>query len=135
MTTKITLVLCLIGAIGSLMIGFGGLGWSLMSIGDALIFPLVIGPYAVFAGLTLWRRSNPVEVRILLVSVILVAAYGFWAFGLSLYRRLQMPDESMAMNLSALVVPALQWVFTCVIFVIVGVMAFIKSRRQRRRPV
>ena len=132
MITKTTLALCLIGAIGSLAIGFGGLGWSLMSIDDALIFPLVIGPYAVFASLTVWRRSNPVEVMVLLVSVILVVAYGFWGFGLSLYRRYSTPGGSMAMDLSPLVVPALQWVFTCVIGIIVGVTAAIKSRRQRQ---
>lgn len=63
MATKTTLVLCLIGAAGSLAIGFGGLGWSMMSVEDALIFRWVIGPYAVLASLTVWRRWNPGEVK------------------------------------------------------------------------
>lgn len=135
MTTKTTIALCLIGAIGSLAIGFGCLGWSVMSVDDVLIFPIVTGPYAVLAGLAVWRRSNPVEARGLLVSVILVAAYGIWAFGLSVYRRYNMPDGSMAMDLSPLVVPAMQSVFTCAIAVVAGVTASVKLMRRRQRTM
>jgi hypothetical protein len=125
--TKATLILCLIGAGGSLAIGFAGLGWTVMSVEDALIFPLVMGPYAMLAGLTVWRRSKPKEVRILAASVIVVVAYGCWGFGTSLYRRHSIPDAKMVMDLSPLVVPALQWAFTCIVGIILSAKAAITS--------
>ena len=133
--TKATLILCLLGAGGSLAIGFAGLGWTVMSVEDVLIFPLVMGPYAMLAGLTVWRRSKPKEVSVLAASVILVIACGCWGFGTSLYRRHSLPDAVMVMDLSPLVVPALQWAFTSIVGIILGTRAAIASTMQRQEKV
>ena len=101
-----------------------------MSADDALIFPLVIGPYALIVGLAWWRRWCPGESRILLVTVTLVMAYGFWAFGTSCYRRFSIPSDEVAMDLSPLVAPAIQFLVAAVLGLIMGVAAMVRSLRH-----
>lgn len=128
MITKAILGICFFGAIGSLVIGFTGQGWSLMSAEDVLIFPLVAGPYAVIGVIAWWRRCSHKESMLLLTAVILVAAYGFWPFGASSFRRHFDPHGGMAMDLSPIVVPAVQWLAVTILAAVIGVAALIRSR-------
>ena len=134
MMTKATLAICLVGAIGSLAIGFGGIGWSLMSVEDALIFPLVVGPYALIGGLVWWRRTSPRESFVLLVTVLLIAIYGFWAFGVSFHSRYSNPQGQTATDLTPLVVPMLQWLVTMILTLLLGAAAAIRSFTIKPSP-
>ena len=128
MITKPILSVCLFASVGSLAIGFAGHGWSLISAEDVLIFPLVVGPYAVIAVLAWWRRSSHKESMVLLAVVLLLGAYGLWSFGASAYRRQVDPSYGMAMDLSPLVVPALQWLAVTILAAAFGIAAVVRSR-------
>ena len=128
MITRSILSVCLCAAVGSLAIGFAGHGWSLMSVEDVLVFPLVTGPYAVIAAIAWWRRYSHRESIILLAVVLLVGAYGLWSFGTSAYRRHVDPSGEMAMNLSPLVIPALQWLAVTILAAVFGLAAVVRSR-------
>jgi hypothetical protein len=128
MITKGILGVCFFAAIGSLAIGFAGHGWSLMSAEDVLIFPLVVGPYAVIAVIAWWRRYSHKESILLLAVVLLIAAYGLWSFGASSYRRHVDPRGGMAMDLSPLVVPTLQWLAVTILAAAFGVAAVVRSK-------
>ena len=128
MITKGILGICFFGAIGSLVIGFAGHGWSLMSAEDVLIFPLVVGPYAGIGVIAWWRRWSYAESMLLLTAVILIAAYGLLSLGASSYRRHFDPHGGMAMDLSPLVVPALQWFAVTILAFVIGIVAMFRSR-------
>lgn len=129
MTTKAILSVCFLGAIGSLVIGLVGLGWGVLAAAeDVVVFPLVVGPYAVLAFLAWWRRCSYRDSVLLLAVAILIAAYGFWSFGVSSYRRHFDPYGGMAMDLSPLVVPALQWLAVTILAAVFGAAAVISSK-------
>jgi hypothetical protein len=128
MITKSILSVCLCAAVGSLAIGFAGHGWSLMSIEEVLVFPLVVGPYSVIAVLAWWRRYSHKESMLLLAVVLLLGACGIWSFGASAYRRHVDPSGEMAMNLSPLVIPALQWLAVTILAAVFGLAAVVRSR-------
>ncbi len=125
--TKAILAICLLGAVGSLVIGFAGGGWSLMSPEDVLIFPLVVGPYALLAAVAWWRRSSGWQSLVLLGTVLLITSYGFWAIGTSVYRSHSDPNGEVAMDLSPVVVPAMQWLVAVSLATLLAVIAGIKS--------
>jgi hypothetical protein len=131
MITKVILCICFLGALGSLVIGFAGLGWSLMSAEEVLIFPLVVGPYAVIVVIAWWRRRSHKESMLLLTAVFVIAAYGLWSFGASSYRRHFDPHGGMAMDLSPLVVPALQWLVVTILAAVIGVASAVRSKDRK----
>lgn len=130
MMAKTTLSLCLAGAIGSVLIGFMGIGWSLISVEDGLIFPLVIGPYVIIASLAWWRRTSPWESWMLLATVAIVMPYGFWAFGLACYHRFSATHDEIAMDISPLVASVLQFLLTFAVSVVIGVASIIRSKKE-----
>ena len=130
MKAKTTFTLCLVGAVGSLMIGFGSLGWSLMSADDSLIFPLVSGPYAMIACLTWWRRSSSSELKVLPGTLILVMTFGLWGLCFSAYRRFSTVHDEVAMDLTPLLVPVVQCLFISLIGIFLGVVAVARSLRR-----
>ncbi len=130
MVAQTTQMLCVAGAIGSLLIGFVGIGWSMLSAEDGLIFPLVVGPYVMIAGLAWWRRTSPWESRVLLVTVGLVIAYGFWVFGQACYRQFNVTHDEIAMDLSPLVAPVFQFLLTTIVGLVLGAMSVIRSFKQ-----
>lgn len=132
MITKGIFSVCVIAAVGTLAIGFAGLGWSLMSAEDVLVFPLVVGPYAVIAAIAWWRRYSHKESMVLLAVVLLLGAYGLWSFGASSYLRHVDPREGMAMDLSPLLIPALQWLAVTILAAAFGVGAVVRSRVSNR---
>ena len=129
MITKATLVICAVGAIGSLWIGFAGLGWSLMVAEDILIFPLVTGPYALIAGLAWWQRSSrQVSIALLLIA-LLFSTYGFWSLGSSFYLRYSRRQAEHAMDLTPIVMPAIQWLLSIALALGIGVAVARKPKR------
>jgi len=127
MMTKVIYAMCLCGAVGSLVIGFGSGIWSLMTAEDVLIFPLVVGPYAVIAAVAWWRRASSWESQLLVGAVILIGVYGFWAISNSAYRSHTTPDDEVAMDLTPVVVPALQWLVAVSIAALLGVIAWLRT--------
>lgn len=127
MMTKATYAVCLCGALGSLAIGFASGVWSLMSAEDALIFPLVTGPYIVIAAVAWWRRTSSWESKLLLGAVILIGVYGLWAISTSAYRFHTNPRDEVAMDLTPVVVPALQWLVAVSVAALLGVIVWIRS--------
>lgn len=128
MITRSILSVCLCAAVGSLAIGFAGHGWSLMFAEDVLVFPLVAGPYAVIAVMAWRRRHSHRESIFLLAFALLAGAYGLLCFGASSYSRHVDPSGEMAMNLSPLVIPALQWVAVTILAAVFGLAAVFRSR-------
>jgi hypothetical protein len=132
MMTKATLTICLAGAVGSLSTGFGCLGWSVMTAEDVLIFPLVIGPYAVIAGLAWWRRSRRWMSLVLFIGSLLIAVSGFTMLGRSLYLQSSTPHMRLAMDLTPFVMCALQWTLTIVLVLVISLGAVIDRLRGTR---
>ena len=127
MMTKAIYAICFSLAVGSLAIGFASGTWSLMSGEDALIFPLVAGPYAVIAAVAWWRRSSSRESLVLLGTVILIGVYGLVAIGASAYRFHTTPHDEIAMDLTPVVVPAVQWLVAVSVAALLGVIGWIGS--------
>ena len=126
MMTKAIYAICFCLAVGSLVIGFASGTWSLMSGEDALIFPLVTGPYAVIAAVAWWRQSSSRE-SLLLGTVMLIGVYGVVAISTSAYRFHTTPHDEIAMDLTPVVVPAVQWLVAVSVAALLGVIGWIRS--------
>jgi hypothetical protein len=106
---RVTLGVCLLGAAASLALGFGGCGWGLMVPVDALVVPLVAGPY-VWLGLVAWVcRNRPAAAAVVLGVTLVLATVGVAAFGREAHRLHADPQYHLATRLTVLVVPVLQW--------------------------
>jgi len=127
MMTKAIYAICVCAAVGSLGIGFASGVWSLLSGQDAWIVPLVAGPYAVIAAVAWWRRSRLWESSLLLGTLLLIGAYGLVAISVSAYRFHTGRHDPMAMDLTPLVVPALQWLVAVSVAALLGAIAGVRA--------
>ncbi len=134
MITKAIYAVCLTCAVGSLAVGFGSGVWSLIWADDALIVPLVAGPYAIIAAVAWWWRAGRWEPLFLLAIALLMSIGGLAAIGRSAYRFHAIPRDQTAMDLTAIVVPLAQWTLASGIAVILGAVAIIKFAAARSRP-
>jgi hypothetical protein len=115
MVPRITLSVCALAAVATFALGFAGCGWSIMVPEDALVVPLVLSPYALLGLMAWWRRKRRVASAVVLASTLLVAAAGLLAFGADAWRVQTEPQHGMAMRLTVIIVPVLQWAATAVL--------------------
>jgi hypothetical protein len=130
--TAIGLAVGLVAAVATLALGYGGLGWSMMSVEEALFPAIVLGPYAALAGLLWWQRRHPRRAILLLAAMVVVTVFGAYGFGTACYRRHASELGRMAMDLSAMVVPAVQWMVTAVVAGLISGMS-LHARYTRRK--
>jgi hypothetical protein len=133
MVPWITLSVCALAAVATLALGFAGCGWSILVPEDALVVPLAVGPYALLGLMAWWRRKRRVASAVVLVSTLLVAAVGLLAFGADAWRVQTDPQHGMAMRLTVIVVPVLQWAATVVLGLGLAV-AWALTRAGAREP-
>jgi hypothetical protein len=115
MVPWITLSVCALAAFATLALGFAGCGWNIMVPEDALVVPLAFGPYALLGFMAWWRRKRRAASAVILASTLLVAAAGLLAFGADAWRVQTDPQHGMAMRLTVVVVPVLQWAAAAVL--------------------
>jgi len=133
MVPWITLGVCTLASFATLALGFAGCGWNILVPEDALVVPLAFGPYALLGLMAWWRRKRRVASAVVLASTLLVAAAGLLAFGADAWRVQSDPQHGMAMRLTVLVVPALQWAATVVLGLGLAV-AWALTRARPREP-
>jgi hypothetical protein len=76
---------------------------------------MVLSPYALLGLMAWWRRKRRVASAVVLASTLLVAAAGLLAFGADAWRVQTEPQHGMAMRLTVIIVPVLQWAATAVL--------------------
>jgi hypothetical protein len=130
MVPWLTMITCVLAALATFVLGFAGCGWSIMVPEDAVVVPLVLSPYALLTIMAWWRRKRRVASVVILAATFLVAAAGLLAFGTDAWRVQSEPHYGMAMRLTVIVVPVLQWVATVVLGVGLAVARAIARMRE-----
>jgi NADH:ubiquinone oxidoreductase subunit K len=99
---------CAVAATTTLFLGFTFSGWSLASATEAMVVPLVVGPYVLLGLMVWWRRASRAVSGLLFIAVLVLAAVGLYLFGLDAYHHQTDPKYGMAMHFAVLGVPAVQ---------------------------
>jgi hypothetical protein len=102
------MAICVLAAAATLIVGFTGCDWSILTPGDAWVVPIVLAPYVLLGLLAWWRRESRAASVLVLVAVLVLAGAGLGLFGLDAYGRATDPRYGMAMHFQVVGVPALQ---------------------------
>jgi hypothetical protein len=108
MLPRLSMGVCAVSATATLAIGFAFGRWSIASATEALVVPLVVGPYVLLGLMVWWRRASRAASWVLFISVLVLAAVGLCLFGLDAYHQQTDPKYGMAMHFAVLGVPVLQ---------------------------
>ena len=136
MITKISLIVCLLALIATVIIPITCYGrLSSFYLSDLLSLSFIIGPYLLL-GLMAWRwRGDRVVSVIAFLLILTVASGGLYLIGDSCYNYQTDPQYRLYDNYTLPVVILLEWLGTGLLGLVIMVVRLISKRGRKEPPI
>ena len=113
MVPRMTWAVCFLASAITLVLGYTSTAGPQHN--DGILIAFVLGPYLLLGLLARWQRAESIVSWLLLAVTVIVATWGLSLFGLDSYWYHTDWQYRMAMRLTVLLVPLLQWAAVLVV--------------------